>query len=415
MKQKRVVVTGIGVLAPGGIGKEAFWEGLKSAESRVKSIDRFDASRFSTRIAAVIDDFDAAAFVPRRVIKKCDRFTHFAIAATDLAFKDAGLDPAGMDRERIGLVIGNNLGGWEFGERGLYQLYQEGPQFVSPYQASAWFPAAPQGQISLLWGLKGFSKTVVAERASGAVALAYGMRAITQGHADVIVAGGTEAPISPYGFLCYCVSGLLSTANEHPAEAYRPFDLKRDGLVIGEGSGMLVLEELDHALARGARIYGEIAGYGLTSDGQHPTNYGSNANQFARAMRLALQRGGLEPAQIDYVCADGAGSVEGDRLETEAIKAVFGERAGDGLLVSAPKSAFGHLMGAAGAVDAATVLLSMESGVVAPTINYRQPDPDCDLDYVPNQPREASVNAALVNARGQGGVNCVLALRRFES
>ncbi|MCL5958357.1 MAG: beta-ketoacyl-[acyl-carrier-protein] synthase family protein, partial [Chloroflexi bacterium] len=284
-----------------------------------------------------------------------------------------------------------------------------------PYQASAWFPAAPQGQVSLIYGIQGYSKTVVAERASGAVALAYAQRAIANDLADLIVAGGTEAPVAPYGFLCYCTSGLLSQSNNDPARAYRPFDRDRDGLVVGEGSGILVLEERERAIGRGARIYGELVGYGMTSDGHHPTSYAPNPDQLTRAIRLALQRGNLDPGEVDYICADGVGTPEGDRLETEAIKDVFRSHARNGLLVSAPKSIFGNLFGAAGAVDAAIALLSSETGIVPPTINYASPDPACDLNYVPNQPRRAKIEVALVNSRGQGGVNCVLAFSRRES
>lgn len=409
---RRVVITGIGVVAPSGTGKDEFWANTVSGAVCIDRITRFDAGRYPVSVAGEVKAFSPTDYFPLRLLRKTDRFTQFALVATELAIRDAGFKLKDEDPDRVGIMIGNCLGGWEFAETELRELYVHGVKEVSPYQATAWFPAAPQGQISIFYGLKGYSKTVVADRAGGTVALGYAARTIMNGQADVIFAGGAEAPITPYAFLCCNTYGLLSNGNGgNPSAAYRPFDRNRNGLVIGEGAGMLILEELEHARKRNAVIYGEIIGYGMTCDGHHHSKCGPNGKQFSRAMRLSLERGGAKPEEVDYICADGVATLVGDKIETEAVKEVFGSHAYR-LAVSAPKSMIGNLYGAAGAVDLITTLLAMNHDIAPPTVNYETPDPACDLDYVPNRPQKRRIKTALVNSRGQGGINATLLVRK---
>jgi len=282
---------------------------------------------------------------------------------------------------------------------------------VSPYQATAWFPAAPQGQISIYYGIKGYSKTVISDRASSLMALGYAARTIKKGKADLILAGGTEAPVTPYALLCCNTNGSLSNRNEEAASAYRPFDGGRDGFVIGEGAGIVVLEEMERALKRGAPIYGEVVGYATNCDGYHRVDADPEGEQLARAIKMALDESKVSVSEVDYICADGAATESADRSETRAVKKVFGDRAYK-IPMSAPKSMIGNLLGASGSVDLITTLLSMEHDCVLPTINYQEKDPECDLDYVPLTSRSQEITTALIHSRGRGGVNTVLAVKK---
>ena len=332
--------------------------------------------------------------------------------ASEFAIADAKLNLDAEDKERVGVFIGNVIGGWEFAEVELRDLYAAGLKEVSPYQATAWFPAAPQGQISIYYGLLGYSQTIIADSASGLVSIGSAYRAIQEGEADIILAGGSEAPISPYGLLCCNTSGALTSRNEDPKAAYRPFDKNRDGFAIGEGAGIVILESFEHAAKRGAKIYGEITGFSMTNDGIHPTKQDVEGRQFARAMQTAIKEAGIAVDDIDYICANGSATKEGDIAETKAIKAVFGKKAYQ-MSISAPKSAIGNLLGAAGAVDAATTLLAMENSFVPPTVNLEDKDNACDLDYTALKGKGHRIKTALINSQGRGGINAVMVIGQF--
>ncbi|MEK6678419.1 MAG: beta-ketoacyl-[acyl-carrier-protein] synthase family protein [Nitrospirota bacterium] len=407
----RVVITGIGIVSPAGIGKDEHWRNISSGNSFVSEITKFDASKYLSRIAGQINsDLEKLNTFPKRLLKKIDRFSHLALLASEFAISDAKLNLDAEDKERMGVFIGNAIGGWEFAEVELRDLYAAGLKEVSPYQATAWFPAAPQGQVSIYYGLLGYSQTIIADSASGLVSIGAAYRAIQEGEADVILAGGSEAPISPYGLLCCNTSGVLTTRNDVPQKAYKPFDKDRDGFAIGEGAGIVILENMEHAKKRGAKIYAEISGFSMTNDGIHPTKQDIEGRQLSRAIQMAIKEAGIAADEIDYICANGSATRDGDIAETKAIKAVFGKKASQ-LPISAPKSAIGNLLGAAGAVDAATTLLAMENSFVPPTVNLENKDESCDLNYTPLKGREHRMKAALVNSIGRGGVNAVMVVR----
>ncbi len=410
---RRVVITGLGIVAPSGIGKAAFWDGMKEGTSFISPISKFDASRYPSRIAGEVRELKIPDSFSKRLLKKLDRFSHLALVAADLALKDGKLELADENLDRVGVFMGNALGGWEYAETELRDLYIEGLDGVSPYQATAWFPAAPQGQISIYYGIKGYSKTVISDRASSLMALGYAARTIKKGNADLILAGGTEAPIAPYALLCCNTNGSLSTRNEEASTAYRPFDGTRDGFVIGEGAGIVVLEEMEHALERGAHIYGEVVGYSTNCDGYHRIDFDPEGNQLAVAIKTALHESEVSIGEVDYICADGDATENGDRSETKAVKKVFGKEAYK-IPISAPKSMTGNLLGASGAVDLITTLLSMEHSCILPTINGREKDQECDLDYVPLRSRPQDINTALIHSRGRGGINTVLVVQKVH-
>ncbi|MBW2651596.1 MAG: beta-ketoacyl-[acyl-carrier-protein] synthase family protein, partial [Deltaproteobacteria bacterium] len=322
---RRVVITGLGIVAPSGIGKAAFWDGMKEGTSFISPISKFDASRYPSRIAGEVRELKIPNSFSKRLLKKLDRFSHLALVAADLALKDGNVELADENLNRVGVFMGNALGGWEYAETELRDLYVEGLDGVSPYQATAWFPAAPQGQISIYYGIKGYSKTVISDRASSLMALGYAARTIKKGNADLILAGGTEAPITPYALLCCNTNGSLSIRNEEASSAYRPFDGTRDGFVIGEGAGIVVLEEMEHALERGAHIYGEVAGYSTNCDGYHRIDFDPKGDQLAVAIKTALHKSEVSTGEVDYISADGDATANGDRSETRAVKKVFGK------------------------------------------------------------------------------------------
>lgn len=404
---KRVVITGLGVAAPSGVGKGDFWRNMKEGRSFISQITKFDASSYPFQLAGEIRELKMPPCFSPRLLRKLDRFSHLSLITTEEAIQDAKLKLSEENLERIGIIMGNLLGGWQFAETELRDLYLHGVKEVSSYQATAWFPAAPQGEISIYYKTKGYSKTIVADRASGLAAIGYAFRTVRNNRADIIFAGACEAPITPYALLCCSTSGELAK------EIYRPFDRKRDGYIIAEGAGILVLEELEHALKRNAFIYAEVVGYGTTSDGYHPVKCAPDGKELARAIRIALTQGGIKPEEIDYISLDGAASKEGDRAETLAIKEVFGEYAHK-IPMSAPKSMMGNLLGASGAIDLIATLLTMKEGTILPTINYENLDPDCDLDYVSNKAREREVRNTLVISRGRGGINTALLVMKWE-
>lgn len=412
--REQVVVTGLGVVSPVGIGKESFWSSLVQGRSGVGPITRFDPSPFSSRIAAEVKDFNPEAYLEKKEAKRMDRFTQFGVAAAKLALEDAALDLEKEDLDRVGVFIGSGIGGIETLEEQLRLLIAKGPSRISPFFVPMMISNMAAGQIAICLGAKGPNMTLVTACASGTNAIGEAFRVLQRGEADVMLAGGTEAPITPIALGGFCAMRAMSTRNDEPARASRPFDLRRDGLVIGEGAGVLVLETLSHALARKARIYCEISGYGTTADAYHITAPDPDGAGAARAMRLALLDANISPESVDYINAHGTSTELNDRIETLAIKNVLGEHAYR-IPVSSIKSMIGHLMGAAGAVEAIATALTIASDLVPPTINYEFPDPECDLDYVPNQARAHSVRVALSNSFGFGGHNAVLVFQKFRS
>ena len=407
---RRAVVTGIGVVAATGVGSEAHWAATTAGRSGIRRITRFDPARYATQLAGEAADFRAEDFIEQRLIVQTDRWTWMDLAATRLALDDAGFDPAGADPYAMSAITASASGGNEFGQREIQNLWGKGPLFVGAYQSIAWFYAASTGQISIRHGLKGPNGVVVAEGAGGLAALWESRRTIRRG-SDVVVGGGSDAPITPYALVCQMQSGRLS-AGADPATAYRPFDAGATGYVPGEGGAILLIEELTHAQARGARIYGEIAGYGATHDGHHPADFPPDGEQFARAISLALASAGLGPEDIDVIFADAAGTPQGDAREAEAIRSVFGDRAG-AIPVTAPKTMTGRLAAGGGALDAATALLAMRGGLIPPTVGLTEPAPGCELNIVTGAAQPATLNTVLLAARGFGGFNSALVLRRY--
>lgn len=408
---KPIAITGLGVVSPSGIDKRAFWANIKAGRSVVKKIDRFDASKYPSHIAGQVHELDAYSNVSSRLLKKIDLFSHMALVASELAIEDARLDLSKENLKRAGIFMGNAIGGWLYAETELRDLYMEGREGVSPFMASAWFPAAPQGQISIHYQIKGFSKTFVADRASSLMAIGYAAKNLIRGKNDFILAGGMEAPVTPYALLCCNTSGCLSKNNDEAETAYRPFDKRRDGFAIAEGAGIVILEPQERVKARGAHVYANIIGFGTTTDGADRIEPASDGVELANAIRMALDDAGLQPKDIDYICADGAAGRLSDLSETRAIKAAFNGYAKK-IPVSVPKAVFGNMLGACGAVDVIATVLAMEHNTIPPTINYSTPDPECDLDYCPNHARDKNIKNALVINRGRGGINCVLVLQK---
>lgn len=407
---EKIAITGIGVVSPSGIGKRQFWANIKSGRSFIKKITRFDASKYPAHIAGQIDELDKYSTLSERLLKKIDAFSHMALVASELALQDAGIEIKKEDPNLVGIFLGNALGGWLYAETELRDLYIEGREGVSPYMASAWFPAAPQGQVSIYYGIKGFSKTVVADRASSLMAIGYGRKILSKNKLNIILAGGMEAPVTPYALLCCNTYGGLSKNNDSPEAAYRPFDKKRDGFVIGEGSGILVMEGVPQAKARGANILAVISGYGTTCDGIDRINPAPDGEELSRAIKMALSDAKAIPEEIDYISLDGLALDIWDESEAKAIKSTFGNRAKD-IPVSCPKSMFGNLLGASGAVDLIATILAMEHNLVPPTLNLDKPDPN-GLNYVAHKAREYKINKALVISRGRGGINSVLVVEK---
>jgi 3-oxoacyl-(acyl-carrier-protein) synthase len=407
---EKIAVTGLGVTAPSGIGKRQFWANIKAARSFIKEITRFDSSKYPAHIAGQIDDLEKYSHVSERLLKKIDAFSHMALIASELALEDAGIDIKNEDPNLVGIFLGNALGGWMYAETELRDLYIEGRDGVSPYMASAWFPAAPQGHVSIYYGIKGFSKTVVADRASSLMAIGYARKTLLKNKLNMILAGGMEAPVTPYALLCCNTYGGLSQNNSNPEKAYRPFDKNRDGFVIGEGAGIIVMETLRRASVRGAKVSAIISGYASTCDGKDRINPDISGAQLTRAISLALTEARVRPEEIDYISLDGLAIDIWDRSEALAIKNVFGKHA-QNIPASCPKSMFGNLLGASGALDLIITILAMEHNLVPPTINLDEPEPN-GLNYIREEPKEHPVNKALIISRGRGGINSVLVIEK---
>jgi 3-oxoacyl-[acyl-carrier-protein] synthase II len=411
--KRRVVVTGSGLVTALGIGLENVWSRILKGESGVTRITRFDPSAHETQIAAEVKDFSAEAYIPPKEIKKMDLFIQYALAATSVAVEDASLDIKQEDAERVGVVVGTGLGGLPTIEKVHSILLERGPGRITPFFIPALIANLAPGQIAIQHGIKGPNLCIVTACATGAHSIGEAARIIQYGDADVMVAGGTEANLTPLTVGGFNAMKALSRRNDEPRKASRPFEKDRNGFVISEGAGIVILEELEHAKKRGAKIYAELAGYGYNGDAYHITAPCPDGDGFARCMRMALKDGSMGPESVDYINAHGTSTELNDYIETVAIKEVFGQKA-KSIPVSSTKSMIGHLLGAAGAVEAIFTVLSIRDGICPPTINYETPDPECDLDYVPNVARKHDIKVALSNSFGFGGTNATLVFRRYE-
>ncbi|WP_409291813.1 beta-ketoacyl-ACP synthase II [Peribacillus sp. SCS-37] len=412
MTKRRVVVTGLGSLTPIGKDTETFWQNAVAGVSGVGPLTRVNAEDYPAKVAAEINDFNSADFIDKKDARKMDRFTQYAVAASLMAVKDAGLEINENNAARIGVWIGSGIGGMETFENQFETLLNRGPRRVSPFFVPMMIPDMAAGQVSITLGAKGFNSCTVTACATGTNSIGDAFKVIQRGDADAMVTGGSEAPITRMAIAGFCANTALST-NPDPKTASRPFDKNRDGFVIGEGAGIVVLEELEHALARGAKIYAEIVGYGATGDAHHITAPAPGGEGGARAMRMAIEDSGLRPEDIQYINAHGTSTPYNDKFETMAIKEVFGDSAVN-LAVSSTKSMTGHLLGAAGGIEAILTVLAIKNNLVPPTINLEEQDPECDLDYVPNKAREMEVNAALSNSLGFGGHNATLVFKKYK-
>ena len=412
-EMRRVVVTGVGAVTPVGNTAEEFWAALIQGKSGIGPVTRFDASSLPTRIAGELKGFDPLRYIDKKDDRKLDPFLKYAIACAAMAVEDAGLNVERVDRTRFGVLVGSGIGGITTLLETHKVLLEKGPDRVSPFFIPMLIINMASGLISMRFGARGPNSSVVTACATGNHAIGDAMRIIQRNDADVMIAGGSEAIILPLTFAGFCQMKAMSTRNDDPERASRPFDAARDGFVCGEGGGLLVLESLDHALARDARIYAEVVGYGMTGDAHHMTAPDPDADGAARAMSLALRDAGVEPTSVGYINAHGTSTLYNDKSETMAIKRVFGDHARK-LAVSSTKSMTGHLLGAAGGIEAIATAFAIHHGILPPTINYETPDPDCDLDYVPNQARKQDVEIALSNAFGFGGTNATLVLRKYR-
>jgi 3-oxoacyl-[acyl-carrier-protein] synthase II len=405
-----VAVTGVGLVSPLGIGNEDNWNALVAGKSGVGPITRFDATGFACRIAGEVKGFDPSLYVEKKEIKKMDTFIHYAMAAAKFAMDDSGLPVGDDNRERIAVVIGSGIGGLPIIEETQKNYLQKGVRVISPFFITALIANEAAGNVSIKYGLKGPNLATVTACTTGAHAVGEAYRMIQYGDADAAIAGGTESVITPLAVGGFAVMRALSTRNDDPERASRPWDRDRDGFVMGEGAGLVILEEMEAAKKRGARIYAELVGYGLSGDAFHIAAPSEDGDGPARVMRNALLDAGIEPAEVGYINAHGTSTPMGDKVETIAIKMVFGPHAKK-VPISSTKSSTGHLLGAAGGVETAICALALHHGVLPPTINYETPDPECDLDYVPNEARRARVQYALSNSFGFGGTNACLVLK----
>ena len=410
---RRVVVTGLGVVTPLGHQLDIFWNHLVAGKCGIEKITAFDAAAFDTRIAGEVKNFDPApAFPSPKEVRRTDRYSQFGVYAAWSALKDSGLD---LDRENcdeIGCILGSGIGGLQTTSEQLKILYERGPSRLSPFMIPMLISNMASGIVSMYFNLRGPNFATCSACATANHAIGEAWRTIKMGESPVMFAGGAEATVVPIGIGGFCAMRAMSTRNDDPQRASRPFDRERDGFVMGEGAGIIVLEELEHARKRGARIYCEVAGYGNTADAHHLTAPPPGGEGAARCMKMALRNGGLNPADISYINAHGTSTPQGDVCETQAIKTVFGDQAKK-IAVSSTKGATGHMLGAAGAVEMTVCALAIHHGVVPPTINYQVPDPECDLDYVPNTAREMKVNAIINNSFGFGGHNATIAAKKF--
>ena len=414
MQKKRIVVTGIGVVSPVGVGKTDYWNSLVSGVSGIGRITHFDPTDFDVKIAAEVKDFDVTKWIDRKESRRMDRFVHFGVAAALDAIEDAGLKITSANAERVGVLVGSGIGGLKTLEEQVKVLVENGPSKISPFLIPMMIADMASGHISIITGAKGPNSTVVTACATGAHALGDSLEIIRRGAADVMICGGTEAAVTRVGVAGFGnMKAMTSKYNDNPTKASRPFEAGRDGFVIGEGAGVVVLESLEHAEARGAHIYCELAGYGMSGDAYHMTQPAAGGEGVARAMVAALKDADVQPEMVGYINAHGTSTPLNDKNETAALKSVFGDHAYK-LSISSTKSMTGHLLGGAGGIEAVAAALAIHSGVLPPTINYDTPDPDCDLDYIPNVARTQQVEVAVSNNSGFGGHNAVIVMRRYN-
>ncbi|ASS93563.1 beta-ketoacyl-ACP synthase II [Peribacillus frigoritolerans] len=412
MTNRRVVVTGIGAISPVGNDAETGWKNIIEGKSGIGPLTRLNAEEFPVKVAAEIKDFDIETYINRKEARKMDRFTHYAIAASVMAYNDSKLEITDENAARVGVWIGSGIGGLETLETQHENFLNRGYKRVSPFFVPMMIPDMAAGQVSILLGAKGINSCTVTACATGTNSIGDAFKAIQRGDADVMITGGAEAPITKMSVAGFCANTALST-NPDPQTASRPFDLNRDGFVIGEGAGIIVLEDLEHALNRGAKIYAEIAGYGSTGDAFHITAPAPGGEGGARAMKIAIEDAGLNPEDIQYVNAHGTSTPYNDKYETMAVKEVFGDHANK-LAISSTKSMTGHMLGAAGGVEAIFTIQAIRDSILPPTINIETPDPECDLDYVPNQARKGEINAAISNSLGFGGHNATILFKKYQ-
>lgn len=413
MEKRRVVVTGLGLITPLGVGVDSSWRAFLEGKSGIGRITRFDASDLPVHIAGEVKDFDPSLYIEQKEIKKMDRFIHFALAASTMAIEDSGIKITDENAKRIGVIIGSGIGGLPTIEHYHKVYLEKGYRRITPFFIPMLIINLASGQVSIKFGAKGPNSAVATACATGSHAIGDAFRIIQRGEADVMIAGGTESVITPLAIGGFAVMKALSTRNNEPERASRPFDVDRDGFVMGEGAGIVILESLENAKARGARVYAEVVGYGMTSDAYHITAPAPEGEGAATCMSLALKDAGVSPDVVDYINAHGTSTKYGDEIETAAIKKVFGEHAYR-LSVSSTKSMTGHLLGAAGGVEAVVTVLSIYNDVIPPTINLDNPDPECDLDYVPHKARHRIINFALSNSFGFGGTNACLLFKKYR-
>lgn len=410
---KRVVITGLAAISPVGIGVDKFWDSLINGRTGIGPLTRFPTDQYPTKIAGEVKDFDPSLYMDKKEAKRMDRFTQFAVAGAKMAALDAKLDLDQLEKDRVGVVLGSGIGGIETMEESCRVLTEKGPGRVSPFFVPMMIGNMAAGQVAIALGVTGPNITVVTACASGTNAIGDAFKLIQRGAAEVVISGGTEASITPLALAGFCAMRALSTNNEEPEKASRPFDAQRDGFVMGEGAGIVILESLEHAQKRGARIYAEVLGYGATADAHHITAPAPGGVGAARSMQEAINDAGLKPEDIDYINAHGTSTDMNDKYETMAIKAVFGEYASK-VAISSTKSMTGHLLGAAGGIEVVAMTLAVVNDLVPPTINLEHPDPECDLDYVPNQARKMQVDYALSNSLGFGGHNATILIGKYK-
>ncbi len=410
---RRVVITGIGLISPLGIGRESNWKALVEGKGGISLISRFDTSGFSSKIAGEIKDFDPLVFIDRKDARKMDAFIQYAVAAAQLAVDDSGIKPLALEGDRTGVYVGSGIGGIGTIENTHKTLLKKGPGRVSPFFLISCIINEAAGQISIRTKSGGPNSATATACSTGTHAIGDSFRIIARGDADIMIAGGAEAPITPLGVVGFCAMRALSMRNDAPEKASRPFERDRDGFIVGEGAGILILEEMGSALKRGADIYAEVIGYGMSGDAYHVSAPRTDGDGAYRSMKRAVGDAGIDSGEIDYINAHGTSTPWNDKTETLAIKRVFGKDAA-GIAISSTKSMTGHMLGAAGGMETAVTAMSLKHQVIPPTINYENPDPECDLDYVPNKARTTEVNYALTNSFGFGGTNGTLVLKRFE-
>jgi len=413
MDTKRVVVTGVGMITPLGIGVQESWNGLLAGRSGIRKITHFDASNFPTQIAGEVEGFSAEDYIEPKEIKKMDRFIHLAVAVASMSLADSGLKITEENAERVGVTVGSGMGGLHAIEHYHSVLLEKGPKRITPFFIPMLIVNLAAGQVSIRAGAKGPNSAVATACATGSHSIGDAFKIIQRGDADAMIAGGTESVITPLGIGGFNAMKALSTRNDEPEKASRPFDINRDGFIMGEGAGIVILELLENALDRGAKIYAELIGYGMTADAYHITSPSPGGEGAARCMKMALKDGRIDPLDVNYINAHGTSTKYGDELETHAVKTVFGEHAYK-IAVSSTKSMTGHLLGAAGGVEAVITVLSVHNNIVPPTINLDNPDPECDLDYVPHKSREMNVEYGLSNSFGFGGTNACLLFKKFR-